>query len=129
MYNSSSGTRIDIRDRTFRFGVRVIRLVRVLPKDASGFAIGGQVVRSGTSIGANIEEAQNSSSKKEFIHSLTISLKEARETDYWLRMIGESGLIDKNRFNDLLEELIEIVKILITIIKNTKSNTKLHIKN
>ena len=120
MYNA--GERIfDIRKRTFTFGVQIVKIVNNLPKTTAGFAIGNQVIRSGTSIGANIEEAQNSGSKKEFIHSFTISLKEARETEYWLKIVKETGLIDLN-LDNTLEELTEIIKVLTTIIKNSKIN-------
>lgn len=95
-----------------------------LPKNTVGFAISDQLIRSGTSVGANIEEAQNSSSKKEFVHSLTISLKEARETNYWLRIIEETKLIDRKELVELSEEVKEIIKILITIIKKSKENFK-----
>jgi four helix bundle protein len=114
----------DIRERSFRFGVRIVKLVVSLPKNTAGFAIGNQVIRAGTSIGANIEEAQNAGSKKEFIRSLTIALKESRETLYWLRIIIESELLPEQRLRLLIEENREIIKILITIIKNSKKNLK-----
>lgn len=112
----------DIRERTFKFAVRVVKLASSLPKNSVGFAISSQVVRSGTSVGANIEEAQNCSSKKEFIHSLTISLKEAKETEYWLRIIVESGLVSEVKLASLIEETREIIKILVTIVKRSKLN-------
>lgn len=121
MYNLHVAERIfDIRERTFKFGVRIVKLVANLPKNTVGFAISNQLIRSGTSVGANIEEAQNSSSKKEFIRSLTISLKEARETNYWLRIIEETKLANGEKLTELLEEVKEIIKILITIIKKSK---------
>lgn len=92
-----------------------------MPKTTTGFAIGNQLIRSGTSIGANIEEAQNSGSKKEFIHGLTISLKEARETEYWIKFIRGANLISLDS-DSILEELIEITKVLTTIIRNSKKN-------
>ena len=110
----------DIRERSFKFGVRIVKLVMSLPKNSAGCALGNQVIRSGTAVGANIEEAQNSGTRKEFIHSLTISLKEARETEYWLRVIIESGLIKRERLTSLIEENKEIIKILTTIVKKAK---------
>lgn len=115
-----AGGVFDIRERSFRFGVRIVRLVMSLPKNSVGFALGNQVIRSGTAIGANIEEAQNSGTRKEFIRSLTISLKEARETEYWLRIISETDLIKSERLTGLIEENKEIIKILTTIVKNAK---------
>lgn len=121
MYNLCVEEKIfDIRERSFKFAVRIVKLVVSLPKNAAGLAIANQVVRSGTAIGANIEEAQNASSKKEFIRGMTIALREARETEYWLRLICETELILKYRLEKLLEENKEIIKILITIIKNAK---------
>ncbi len=110
----------DIRERSFRFGVRIVNLTTKLPKNSAGYAISNQVVRSGTAVGANIEEAQNAGTKKEFIRGITIALKEARETEYWLRLISETKLIPKNGLRDLIEENREIIKILITIIKKAK---------
>lgn len=112
----------DIEERTFQFGVSIVKLAISLPKNVAGYKIGDQVIRSGTSIGANVTEAQNSSTKKEFIHSMTIALKEARETLYWLKIICETNLVTKEVLNNIINENIEIIKILTTIIKNTKKN-------
>lgn len=113
----------DIRRRTRQFAVLIIEIVSLLPKNAAGYAIANQLVRSGTSIGANIEEAQDSSSKKEFIHSLTISLKEARESEYWLAIIIESKLLNIPKLDQALQECSELIKILTTIVKNSKRNS------
>ncbi len=123
MYNSETSKIFDIRERSFRFGVEIVKFVRNFPRDTAGFAIGGQVLRSGTSVGANIEEAQNSGSRKEFIHTLTIALKEARETEYWLKIINEVKLTDQNLVKDLLQEANELIKILTVIVKKTKINS------
>ncbi|MCR4305861.1 MAG: four helix bundle protein [Candidatus Daviesbacteria bacterium] len=112
----------NIRERTLKFSVVIIKLIRTLPKDSSGFAIGNQIIRSGTSVGANVEEAQNCGSRKEFIHTMTIALKEARETEYWLKIINEVKLTDKDLVTSLLNEVNEIIKILTSIIKKTKLN-------
>ena len=112
----------DIRERSVEFGIRIIKLSLSLPKNTVGFEIGSQIVRSGTSIGANIEEAQNSGSKKEFIRSMTIALKEARETGYWLELVGKSGLIAKKRLTEIIEEDKEITRVLIAIVKKSKLN-------
>lgn len=129
MYNSDKTQKIfDIRERSFRFGVEIVRLVRSLPRDTAGFAIGNQVLRSGTSIGANIEEAQNCGSRKEFIHTLTIALKESRETEYWLKIINEVKLTGQSSVSSLLLEVNELIRILTVIVKRTKLNGS-HIKN
>jgi four helix bundle protein len=115
---------LDICDRTFKFSLRIINLVKSLPKNYIGSAIGHQIIRSGTSIGANVEEAQNASSKKDFINGLVIALKEARETHYWLRIIESSDLIDRNLLPSILSENKELILILAKIILNLKKNLK-----
>lgn len=98
----------------------MVRLVSKFPKDSLCFAISSQIVRSGTSIGANVEEAQNASSKREFIRGITIALKEARETLYWLRILKETRLISLN-LKDLIFENTEIIKILTSSVKKAKT--------
>ncbi len=110
-----------IPDRTFEFGVKVIRLSSKLPKNSLGFAISNQIIRSGTSVGANVEEAQNSSTKKEFTRTITIALKEARETYYWIRLIKESKIIISDDLETVANENLEIIKILTTSVKKAKN--------
>jgi len=110
----------DIEERTFRFGVEIAKFVGDLPKTPAGFGVGRQVVRSGTSVGANIQEAQSAVSRLDFINKFGIALKEARETKYWLRIAEEAHLAKDSRVKVLLGENEEIIKILVTIIKNAK---------
>jgi len=114
--------KIDICERTFQFGVKIVNIVSTFPLTTTGRVIGNQLIRSGTSIGANSEEAQNAGSKKEFVYTFTIALKEARETEYWLRIVQETKLVNDQNLIYLLQEVREIIKILTTIIKNTKKN-------
>lgn len=111
-----------IKDRTFNFSLRVVKMVRSVPKDPAGYALASQVIRSGTSIGANIEEAQSAFSKKDFIHSMQIALKEARETFYWMRILTKSDILSMNKTSLLLKENEEIIKILTSIVKHAKVN-------
>jgi four helix bundle protein len=108
-----------IPERTFKFSVKIIELVSKLPSNSAGRAISNQVIRSGTSIGANVEEAQNSASKKEFVHGMTIALKEARETYYWIRLIEKSGTLVG--LQNLKFENLEIIKILTSSVKKAKT--------
>lgn len=112
---------IDITERTFKFAVEIVKLANQIPKTPGGFRIGGQLVGSGTSVGANIQEAQNASSKKDFINKMNIALREARETSFWLKIISETDLILVP--DNLKNECEAIVKIVTTIIKNTKTNS------
>lgn len=115
--------KIDITDRTFKFGVEIVILASKLPKTPAGFRIGSQIVGSGTSIGANTQEAQSASSKKDFIYKMNIALREARETKYWLMIIVSAKLLPVKVIERHLNENEEIIKILASIIKNTKSNS------
>ena len=113
--------KIDITERSFKFGIEIIKLANQLPKSPAGYRIGGQIIGSGTSIGANINEAQSSDSKKDFVYKMNIALREARETFFWLRIIEASKLIS-TKFEGEKSENEEIIKILVAIIKNTKFN-------
>jgi four helix bundle protein len=109
----------DLAERSFQFGVRIIKLSRRLPKDVAGNAIGRQVLRSGTSVGANIEEADAAESTEDFLHKLSVSLQEAQETRYGLRSIYESGLLVEQEVLALKQGCEELIRILNTIIVNT----------
>ena len=115
--HSSKGP--DLCERTFKFGVRITKMVRRLPRDVAGYEIGRQVLRSGTSVGANTEEADAAESTEDFLHKLKIALKEAQETRLWLRTITESELLSDKEVGALLQEIGELIKILNTIITNT----------
>jgi four helix bundle protein len=111
----------DIRQRTRAFAVRTISLLRKFPKDLAGQEIGRQLIRSSTSIGANLEEADASPTRKDFFNKISISYKEARETRYWLEVILESHMINNpsniEEAKSLLAESVEISKILFSISK------------
>lgn len=110
----------DICDRTRAFALRVIKMYRVLVKDEIGHVLGKQLLRSGTSIGANVEEAQAGQSKADFISKMSIALKEARETRYWLTLILEAEVLSAKRLDSVLIEIEEIIKVVYTIIQNSK---------
>jgi len=110
----------DIKERTFVFSVRVVKLAQRLLKTIAGRELGKQIIRSGTSIGANVEEADGATSKKDFIHKMGIARKEARETRYWLRIIG-STLMNDQEIESLTNECDELVKILSKIIQNARA--------
>lgn len=113
---------IKIEDRTYQFALRVTRMACALPDDYASQAIGRQVLRSGTSIGANVEEAIGASSKRDFANKMAIATKEARETHYWLRLIKDSQLIPAECIEPLIQEALEIKKILSKIVSTTRKN-------
>lgn len=113
----------DIVGRTFKFALAIVRFVGELDgKSSPRRVLANQVVRSGTSIGANIEEAQAAESKADFVHKYNIALKEARETRYWLRLISASDTVKTTNMEPLINESDEICRILGQITVNARRN-------
>ena len=106
----------DIRERTFLFGVRIVKFIRSMPKDVAGVEVARQLLRAGTSVGANVEESDGPESKKDKIHKLSIARKEAKESRYWLRIVKEVELSSSAEVDELIAESLELVKILSTMI-------------
>ena len=115
----------DIRQRTFAFAVRIVKLCHYLD-ESRGVArtLGWQLLRSGTSIGANVEEAQAGQSKADFISKYAIAPKEAREAHYWIRLLGASETVPESRLPDLESELGEITRVIAAIIVSAKRNRR-----
>ena len=113
---------IDIQDRTFKFGVRIIKFVDKLPRTLSATELGKQLLRSGTSIAANMEEANGAESRSDFIHKVSIAYKEARESRMWLGMIKAAILPNASEVQELYTECDEIVRILFAILRKARSN-------
>ena len=116
----------DISDRLVDFSVRIIRLVNALPKNLVGKHVSGQLLRSGTSPGANYEEARGAESPADFIHKLRITLKELRESLYWLKVIKKSYLLPSEKLDDISKEASELSNIIAQSIltAKTKKNGK-----
>ena len=113
----------DICERTFAFSVRVVQLcMRLDGKTGAGRTLGRQLLRSATSVGANVEEAQGGQSRADFISKYAIARKEARETHYWLRLLTAAGIEDETETGPLLRECNELIAILTAIIKKTQAN-------
>ena len=106
-----------ILTKTYSFAVKIVKLSKFLNKDKKEYTLSNQILRSGTSIGANAEEASGSISKKDFRAKYFISYKEARETRYWLRLLRDSDYIDTKTANDLIDDVDEILRILGAILK------------
>ncbi|OGP64393.1 MAG: hypothetical protein A2170_03605 [Deltaproteobacteria bacterium RBG_13_53_10] len=110
----------DIRERSFEFAVKTVNYVQRLPKNHAGYKIGGQLLKAATSVGANVEEATGAFSKRDFTYKMGIALKEAREANYWLRLIKASNLDSGEELDYLLGESEELRKILTSIVKTSK---------
>ena len=109
-----------IREKSYAFALRVVKLNRFLVDEKKEFVLSKQVLRSGTSIGANVEESKQAQSKLDFIHKLSIANKEAFETNYWLRLLRDSDLINAKLAESLLNDCEELQKILVSSIKTAK---------
>jgi four helix bundle protein len=113
----------DINNRTFSFACRMVKLYQHLAKQKyAAEVLGRQILRSGTAIGANLEEAQAGQSRADFVSKCNIALKEARETHYWLRLLRDTRIISAEKINSLLGEANEIVAILTSIVKKTRAS-------
>ena len=121
MDQNSNNKKFDIKDRTFDFARRGVKLYYfLLKKGGAGKILAPQLLRSATSIGANLEEADAGQSKPDFIHKCGIALKEARETLFWLRLFEAENIVESKRISDLIQECREITAILTTIIRKSK---------
>lgn len=109
--------------KSYSFALRIIKLYKYLTSEKKEYPLAGQIVRSGTSIGANIEEAIGGSSRKDFKAKLEIAYKEARETKYWLRLLRDSEILELNLSNSLLTDCDELLKIITAIINTLKDNS------
>ena len=105
-----------VKQKSYDFALRVIKLCLWL-KEQKHFEMSRQLLKSGTSIGANIEEALAGQSKKDFLSKMSIASKEARETNYWLRLLRDSDILDERQSTSILEESEELIKLLTSIVK------------
>ena len=112
-----------IQDKSFKFAVRIIKLYEFLCSSKNEYVLSKQILKSGTSIGANVAEAQQAQSKPDFISKLSIALKEAVETDYWLRLLCEENYLSKSESDSMLLDCRELERILTSIINSTKNDT------
>lgn len=110
----------ELRRRTKQFALRIIRLVAATPKGRLGDVLGRQILRSGTSIGANYREALRASSRKQFVSTLQVVLREADETAYWIELIRDSELVKSSRLGPLAAECEELIAIFVATIRSAK---------
>lgn len=109
-----------IEKKSFDFAIRIVRLYKYLSDKKKEFVLSKQLLRSGTSIGANVAEAQQAQSKADFISKISIALKETTETKYWLRLLNATDFLSDNEIKTILANCVEIEKILTTILKSSK---------
>ena len=109
-----------VRDKSYGFASRIVKAYKYLSLEKREFVLSKQLLRSGTSIGANVEEAIAGASKADFIHKLTIAAKEARETTYWLRLLHDNDYLPTQLFDSLANQNAELLKIINSIIMTSK---------
>lgn len=113
-----------LKTKSFDFAVRIVKLYKFLKKEHNEFILSQQIVRSGTSIGALIREAEHGESLKDFIHKLTIGLKEANESKYWLNLLFATDFITKKMYDSINKDCEELLKLLTASVKTSKSRLK-----
>jgi len=115
----------DLPERTFEFARRIVKLCQMLDQTpGSSRTLANQLLRAGTSIGANVEEGQASQSRADFIAKYSIACKEARETHYWLRLLAASEIVPADKLEGITDEASQLVAILTSIVKRCRANTK-----
>jgi four helix bundle protein len=110
-----------ILDKSYELALEIIKLVKSIPRKSENFALINQIVKSGTSVGANVEEAIAASSRNDFVHKMNIALKEARETNYWLRLFRDARIAESKDISAVLNLSTEVMKIAGAIVRTTRS--------
>ena len=109
-----------VKTKSFRFAVRIVNFYKILTIEKKEFVMSKQLLRSGTSIGANIRESEHAESKADFIHKLSVALKEANETEYWIDLLKETDYLNNSEYLSIQYDIKELLKLLISIIKASK---------
>ena len=109
-----------IQERSFQFAIRIVNLYKYLQAEKKEYVLAKQLLRCGTSIGANVAEAQQAQSRADFISKLNIALKESYETNYWIRLLYETQYLSQEQYQSILTDCKELERLLISIIKTAK---------
>lgn len=112
-----------VKDKSFAFALRIVKLAKHLQEEKREFVLSKQVLRSGTAIGALVREAEHAQSKADFVNKMSIGLKEANETDYWLDLLHQSDYITQESYDSIHPDILELLKLLVSIVKTTKAKT------
>ena len=111
-----------LKTKSFSFAVRIVNLYKYLQTEKKEFVLSKQLLRCGTSVGAMVREAEQGESKADFIHKLSIALKEINETLYWLELLNETAYLSQQQFESINADATELIKLLISIIKTSKKS-------
>lgn len=113
-----------LKDKSYHFAIRIVKLVQFLNNEKKEFVLSKQLLRSGTAIGALIREGEYGQSKPDFFSKMSIALKEANETDYWLSILKDTDYLIQKEYESIALECLELIKLLISSIKTAKNNLK-----
>ena len=119
--NSNYSNKSIVESKSFNFAIRIVNLYKYLTDDKKEYVLSKQILKSGTSIGANISEALQGQSRKDFLMKMNIALKECSETKYWLRLLSATNYIDDNQANSIMKDCTELEKMLTKIVKTTST--------
>ena len=111
-----------IKTKSFAFALRIVKLAKYLQAEKKEFVLSKQVLRSGTAIGALVREAEHAQSKADFVNKMSIALKEANETDYWIDLLHQSDYLEANNDTSIHNDINELLKILVSIVKTSRSH-------
>ena len=111
-----------VSDKSYSFAIRIVKLFKYLKNEHNEYVLSKQLLRSGTAIGALAREAEFAQSRADFINKLSIGLKEANETDYWIDLLYDTGYINKVMHQDIKKDVKELISLLVSIVKSTKNN-------
>ncbi len=109
-----------MREKSYLFAIRIVRLYKFLCGEKKEFVLSKQLLRSGTAIGALIKEAEFGQSKADFINKMSIALKEANETDYWLHLLKDTDFLNEKMFDSISADCVELIKMLVATVKTSK---------
>ena len=110
-----------VQEKSFHFAVRIVNLCKYLQAEQKEYTLSTQLLRSGTSIGANVSESQQAQSRPDFVNKLNIALKEASETEYWLRLLYATDYLSTEQFNSIFADCNEVKSLLVAIVKSSKN--------
>jgi four helix bundle protein len=110
-----------VKNKSYLFAIKVVKLYKDLVENKKEYVFSKQLLRSGTAIGALIRESEQAESKADFIHKLSIALKEANETDYWISLLKDTDYLTESEFNEISNDAVELIKLLVSIIKSSKT--------
>jgi len=121
---NSQLTKGPLWEKSFLFALRIVKMSKYLQAEKREYVLSKQILRSGTAIGALVREAEHAQSKADFINKMSIALKEANETDYWIELLFQSGEITQDSYQSIKPDIQELLKLLISIVKTSKENTQ-----